>query len=913
VVNVQTLMRCVLAVALMLSGLRGQVPQHATALRERLAAIELQVTVDGDIAGAEAALAELERACAGTEMEAVLAAPEAQALRGRIVAAIAAARSPDRVSLPQVVADAIVAQDEITLETLGHEAAVALRESLAVPTPPLADIDDTLRFDWLLRLDESEAWAFLGSGTATAAFEAENGPSLAWSIRKWGLRWIIRDGRAPTLERPEWLDVIARLLRTSSAVEAFGDRAFGTGSLVGLLGSVAQHDAFSPPLVDAVSTLLANMDGYAVLSVLQSPGGGWAPSRQALLERLVADPREAVRRQAAEQLVQAEVSAGLRSRVHDSSSAVRLSLVKSMGKRQRQVARWSERSDDPELVWEELEPPADAEAGRLLAMLAADPDPAVREAVVRVLASEPTAVDVDVYRQLAADSDALVRKALAVVNLADANLQAEVLSLLAGDSVQQVTDAVDQRLERIDGTASTAWLAPVLRARLENGSAPLRWLPQELLRAPAARAELTDMLLRTGDELLLSVLGDSILSKDRMGRATKVGNSSMLKDWVTLPGVEMARLFPLLRRISPLLPPELAFIASDGKVDASVPAALDSLVADTTLPLADRLAACAITLHDPTPERCARLLALLSDPSLSQGTDFVEQDRTLVAAAIRSVPLERRNAVIRDILQSVALRDDLALDIASRFDPSAPQATEVVPLVLDRWLEWGGSPLYFMESAFQVVGRTPELASEDLMRRALRSPAAYGASAVAAMGRLRDPRFLDVLRECLDPTWYRGDGPGLSIAAINALQGYMNDEAAAILLDAAANSPSSSVRAKALEAVEAIGRYRDALAAWQRRTASGSTRDAAVAKLAASVADKQGMEDVRAEAVRALGVLQAVEQLPLIIEALTDDSRHVREAAREALDRINAAVPAPAPARPKPPAEPEPDTEPDQP
>ncbi|HEX5010258.1 MAG TPA: HEAT repeat domain-containing protein, partial [Planctomycetota bacterium] len=511
----------------------------------------------------------------------------------------------------------------------------------------------------------------------------------------------------------------------------------------------------------------------------------------------------------------------------------------------------------------------------------------------------------DVYRRLAADNDALVRKALVAVKISDASLQAEILSTLSRDSVQQVTAAVDDRLQHTDWTAGTVGLIAVVRARLENSAAPLQWLPQGLVRVPAARAEVTGILLRTADERLISVLGESMISKGRTGEPT-VREDSFIKDWVTLPGADMARLVPLLQRISPLLLSSLANAAISQMVDSSVPAALDPFVADASQPLADRIYACAITLHDPTPARCARLLTLLSDPSLREGTAYVQQDNWLVAIAIKNVPPEQRNAVIRDVLRGVALRDDLALTVAGEFNINSPQATEVAPLILDRWLDGGSrSTLPCVQSAIALVGRTSGLASEDLMRRALHSPMGYGESAVTAMGRLRDPRFLDLLRECLDPTWYSGDGPALSASAINALQGYMNDEAAAVLLDAAANSPSSKVRTNALEAVEAIGRYRDALAAWQRRSASGATRDAAIVKLAGTVADKKGPEDVRAEAVRALGVLQAAEQLPLIIEALTDNSRDVREAAREALNRINAAVPAPAPAKPKPPAEPE--------
>jgi len=46
-------------------------------------------------------------------------------------------------------------------------------------------------------------------------------------------------------------------------------------------------------------------------------------------------------------------------------------------------------------------------------------------------------------------------------------------------------------------------------------------------------------------------------------------------------------------------------------------------------------------------------------------------------------------------------------------------------------------------------------------------------------------------------------------------------------------------------------------------------------------------EAIRIEAVRALGTFGAVEAMPRLIELLRSDSEVLREAVREALDRLN--------------------------
>src|SRR5262249_10331122 len=154
-------------------------------------------------------------------------------------------------------------------------------------------------------------------------------------------------------------------------------------------------------------------------------------------------------------------------------------------------------------------------------------------------------------------------------------------------------------------------------------------------------------------------------------------------------------------------------------------------------------------------------------------------------AVMGGIPPARRNAVIRDVLAKVPLRDNLRATVLKSCDLKAPDADAIVHILLADWLDQGDT-WDLVEAALVQVGQTPALADEDSLRRVARS--GHGYTALRALGRLRDPRFLPLLTECLDPTWIAsGQSPGeFACAAVDALQGYMSDDAASIMLSAAA-------------------------------------------------------------------------------------------------------------------------------
>jgi HEAT repeat protein len=151
-------------------------------------------------------------------------------------------------------------------------------------------------------------------------------------------------------------------------------------------------------------------------------------------------------------------------------------------------------------------------------------------------------------------------------------------------------------------------------------------------------------------------------------------------------------------------------------------------------------------------------------------------------------------------------------------------------------------------------------------------------SAIERMGNLRWPEFQDPLGELAR------NGSGY---AVTALGGYMNDRTVEYLLDAIGRSSNEAFRKGCLNQLDSIRRYQDEKARWTTRKGGQQARDDAIAQLLPMLND--GDEKVRAQAILSLATLDAVEQLPKIVQFLKDKSPAVRQAAQQALDKLNAA------------------------
>lgn len=154
-------------------------------------------------------------------------------------------------------------------------------------------------------------------------------------------------------------------------------------------------------------------------------------------------------------------------------------------------------------------------------------------------------------------------------------------------------------------------------------------------------------------------------------------------------------------------------------------------------------------------------------------------------------------------------------------------------------------------------------------------------SAIAAIGRLKDPAMLPVLGKVIAGSPI----PRQFSDAVRALSGFMSDEAAELLLIAARKTGDESMRALCLAEVEKIGALQDAEERWATRRVTQATRATTVSKLMAMLTSSN--DNVRIQAIRGLATWEAVEAMPELIVLITDKNADVAKAAQAALDTIN--------------------------
>lgn len=90
-----------------------------------------------------------------------------------------------------------------------------------------------------------------------------------------------------------------------------------------------------------------------------------------------------------------------------------------------------------------------------------------------------------------------------------------------------------------------------------------------------------------------------------------------------------------------------------------------------------------------------------------------------------------------------------------------------------------------------------------------------------------------------------------------------------------------------MDALKQMTDWREASAAWERSKGATAKREAAITELVALIEDAAQPVEVRAEALRGLGLLEAAEELPRLVRALASNEAPIAAAARDAIDRLN--------------------------
>ncbi|QDV04890.1 hypothetical protein Poly30_03840 [Planctomycetes bacterium Poly30] len=157
----------------------------------------------------------------------------------------------------------------------------------------------------------------------------------------------------------------------------------------------------------------------------------------------------------------------------------------------------------------------------------------------------------------------------------------------------------------------------------------------------------------------------------------------------------------------------------------------------------------------------------------------------------------------------------------------------------------------------------------------------FADSALEAIETLRDPALLPPVARLIK-------GPPTAPhyeRAVRALESYLTDESAELLLTAARTTQSDETRIWCLQQLERIAALQDAENRWATRRVQQATREVTVSRLMGLLHDAD--QAVRIEAIRGLGTWEAVEAMPELIGLLKDTDPRIAAAARAALDRLN--------------------------
>jgi hypothetical protein len=719
------------------------------------------------------------------------------------------------------------------VDDIGVRAAPALeRLVLANPDALLEVESDPLTF--LFRLTPARGASF--------ALENYTRGGFFWRKR------ILRSMRAQGAAGSPWTDLTTKMIEDPEM----------RGDAIVLVSPFAQMDALSPDLQRAIVRALDGADSDLSKAIMNAIGNGSGrPSIRPVLEAIVQSSAEENRRTAA-----------LWMRAYASSEAMLRCVDDKDPEMRRLLASFltPNTPDQPRDVAFEI----DSRAREILAKLALDPDPSVRLQAVKAITELKTPLDPNVYTAFARDRD---------------------------EKVLAAFDLIPPKLAE-SGAARESWYLPMLRERQSNavirmgaGWGHPNWfsIARPLFQTTEGTRALVGWSLQDKDDepfhTVVSLLTSEPQSPVITSGPFELTTSGELSG---LPAIDSATVGLVYRRAFNS-DREGAFLnlqkmlwnrAASGATNGG---AMLEIVKDTT---ADReLRTCAAQVHAAGANVDAdALLSLLADPSWSKQAPTRREEAALMGiGALMREPL--RSTMLLRVVESKDITDVVGLDVL--WQSGDRWSTPLSRAVLGRWLpsflaEHSG-PIRsermasFLEHALNWTSAEHDEAISKLLVDAS-NDGRLAQAAIERMGTLRWPEFQDTLGQLAR------NGSG---AAVTALGGYMNDRTVEYLLDAIGRSSNEQFRKLCLNQLEAIRRYQDEKARWATRKGGQQARDEAIAQLLPMLSD--GDEKVRSQAILSLATLDAVEQLPKIVQFLKDKSPAVRQAAQQALDRLNAA------------------------
>lgn len=528
---------------------------------------------------------------------------------------------------------------------------------------------------------------------------------------------------------------------------------------------------------------------------------------------------------------------------------------------------------------------------RLVLELSDDADPEVRRlAATCARGSQEKSEFDDLFLRLAADPEVRIRQIVASTGMRSAELQARVLTLLAADEDREVLATVDRKLIRVYPPPFQVACLPVLRARLLHPTySILQSLnPDERVNlyehfdiVEGAEGILTEALLAHEDPRLIQFFEGALNSNaqwpDRLAQLPDelVGALALRLcsgAQALAPGRKyLRRLFPLDAGLSPARRDVLARIAGD---PAMVPFA--------------RLRAMNLLMQVGDERGAAHVLATLSEVGAfgAQTHDVMRQELVLLRQAL---PPEVAEEVLFGALAEPRIPEGLLVHFLPRTQSSAPLARAI----LDRFEPQALKGNVYINSLVGAALRSlvDDPSPEDVPRVAsqVKRDVDCRFEVHEAFSTASSPLWFELFDECLRAPWVIDEAQRLEVIAHAAigLTNQLSDRAGEALLRAAREAASPKVRGFCMSGVETIRGFLEQEERFFRQKSRVLERGKAIEQLLIMLEDPETR--IQIEALRGLGTLGAIDALPRVIHKLRSEEAAVRDAAREALEKLNRA------------------------
>lgn len=669
---------------------------------------------------------------------------------------------------------------------------------------------------------------------------------------------------------PEWLEILEVLLKTPGLErDALTQVEFAV-----------QHDALTPGLVEALTAIVDSEQRELAWAVVKLFEGKLVSDKEKpFLEHCVGVEDPLLRKFGVRRLWDCSPSSVLRECYDDPDAEIRQMVAHSLVPNRFVYRILAEVDGSPDGQHIAVQRTLDDRDLEILTTLLEDADPDVRIAALCSAVLQHPALGDEPFLAKLEDPDASVRQALArSLESFPARLASMLSWRLSADPSRQVVETIAARLPNLVNQRGPAPFVHTLINLLDPPHQPIEQHRRHDCLRDFAFSEaslpflLGAALARPEDSLLNEIL--------------EVFHGTL--KFKMLRQVEEPVLADLLVRMHRSKHEDLGRLLNE--IRMSDPPRLGSLrivFANPEAPVPFRLATAGSAAQRGGDEFSAALRRLLEDPWWKENRISTD-DLQMIGSLRETLPPRERHEFQFEVANNLSLPDELSLALVTKYDPGLPHGAEITHQILERWFAPGVPEREAVHYALEYLGRFPDDKSVETLIAAARTPE-YCETAILAMKKLRDPRFLPVLGECLEAPWMPDEGQSrtwVRAYAADALTGYFSDEAAALLLEGL-RTTDKEVWDACTNGIQKIQDYRQRVADFGdvERTRP-SAEDAAVA-LAAMLEDSDSR--VRVEAIRGLATLGAVEYLPALIEQMQHPNAEVKAAARAALDRLNAA------------------------